>query len=31
MGYLADTDYFGEDNETKWTVIESGRGASGRF
>ena len=21
----------GKDNETKWTVIESGRGASGRF
>src|SRR5215469_790583 len=31
MGHSVDTDYVGKDNETKWTVIESGRGASGRF
>ena len=30
-GILFDTEYVGKDNETKWTVIESGRGASGRF
>ena len=31
MGHPVDTEYVGKDNETKWTVIESGRGASGRF
>jgi hypothetical protein len=31
MGHSVDTDCVGKDNETKWTVIESGRGASGRF
>ena len=31
MGHPADTEYTGKGNETKWTVIESGRGASGRF
>ena len=31
MGHPVDTEYAGKDNETKWTVIESGRGASGRF
>jgi len=31
MGHPFDTEYVGKDNETKWTVIESGRGASGRF
>ena len=28
---FVDTEYIGKDSETKWTVIESGRGASGRF
>ena len=28
MGNPVDTEYIGKDNETKWTVIESGRGAS---
>ena len=31
MGHPVDMEYVGKDNETKWTVIESGRGASGRF
>jgi len=31
MGHPVDAVYVGKDNETKWTVIESGRGASGRF
>jgi hypothetical protein len=31
MGYLVDTEYFGKVNETKWTVIESGRDASESF
>jgi hypothetical protein len=31
MGHPVDTEYVGKDNETKWTIIESGRGASGRF
>jgi hypothetical protein len=31
MGLCVDTEYVGKDNETKWTVIESGRSASGRF
>ena len=31
MGHTVDTEYVGKDNETKWTVIESGRGASRRF
>jgi len=31
MGHHVDTEYVGKDNETKWTVIESGRDASGRF
>ena len=31
MGHSVDTEYVGKDIETKWTVIESGRGASGRF
>jgi len=31
MGHPFDTEYVGKDNETKCTVIESGRGASGRF
>ena len=31
MGHLVDTEYVAKDNETKWNVIESGRGASGRF
>jgi hypothetical protein len=31
MGHPVDTEYVGKDNETKWTVIESGRDASGRF
>jgi len=31
MGHPVDTEYVGKDNETNWTVIESGRDASGRF
>ena len=31
MGHPVDTECVGKVNETKWTVIESGRGASGRF
>jgi len=31
MGHPVDTAYGAKDNETKWTDIESGRGASGRF
>ena len=31
MGHSVDTEFVGKDIETKWTVIESGRGASGRF
>jgi len=31
MGHSVDTEYVAKDNETKWTVIESGRDASGRF
>jgi hypothetical protein len=31
MGHPVDMKYVGKDNETKWTVIETGRGASGRF
>jgi hypothetical protein len=31
MGHPVDTEYVGKDNETKWTFIESGRDASGRF
>jgi len=31
MGHPVDTEYVGKDNETKWTVIEGGRGTSGRF
>jgi len=31
MGQPVDTEYVGKDNETKWIVIESGRGASGRI
>ena len=31
MGHPVDTEYVGKDIETKWTVIESGRDASGRF
>jgi len=31
MGHPVDTAYVATNNETKWTVIESGRGASGRF
>lgn len=31
MGHPVDTEYVGKYNETKWTVIETGRGASGRF
>jgi len=31
MGHPVDTEYLGKYNETKWTVIEGGRGASGRF
>jgi hypothetical protein len=31
MGHTVHTEYVGKDNETKWTVIESGRAASGRF
>jgi hypothetical protein len=31
MGHPVDTEHVGKDNETKWTVIESGRGASGRY
>jgi len=31
MGHPVDTEYIGKDNETKWTVIASGRGASRRF
>jgi len=31
MGHPVDTEYVGKDNETKWTIIESGRGASVRF
>jgi len=31
VGHPVDTEYVAKDNETKWTVIESGRGASGRF
>ena len=30
-GILLTREYVGKDNESKWTVIESGRGASGRF
>jgi hypothetical protein len=31
MGHPVDMGYVGKENETKWTFIESGRGASGRF
>jgi len=31
MGHPVDTEYVGKANETKWAVIESRRGASGRF
>jgi hypothetical protein len=31
MWHPVDTEYDGKDNARKWTVIESGRGASGRF
>jgi hypothetical protein len=31
MGHPVDTDYVGKDNETKWNVTETGRGASERF
>ena len=31
MGHPVDMEYVAKDNETKWTVIESGRSASGRF
>jgi hypothetical protein len=31
MGHPVDTENVGKDNEIKWTVIESGRGASRRF
>jgi len=31
MGHLVDMEYVAKDNETKWTVIETGMGASGRF
>jgi hypothetical protein len=31
MGHPVDMEYVGKYNETKWTVIETGRGASGRF
>ena len=31
MGHHVDTEYVGKDNETKCTVLEGGRGASGRF
>jgi hypothetical protein len=31
MGHPVETDYVGKNNEIKCTVIESGRGASGRF
>ena len=31
MGNPVDTECVGKDYETKWTVIESGKGASGRF
>jgi len=31
MGHPVDTEYVAKDNETKRTVIQSGRGASGKF
>ena len=31
MGHPVDMEYTGKDNETKWTFIESGRGASRGF
>ena len=31
MGNPVDTEYLGKDNERKWTDVESGRGACGRF
>jgi len=31
MGHPVETEYVGKDNERKWTVIEIGKGAFGRF